>query len=125
MRRIIVLLAALAALAVVTIPPASAAPHATAAVADGVVGTYTYSEPGGYKVTVGYSPCGHFNDVYQFQDPLATYYLRVTKQKTTVEVWGHGPDDLDGALFSFYGFHLSADAIATLQQDAQTYTCTT
>lgn len=100
-------------------------------VPDGVVGTYVQHEQGGYKITVGFSPCGH--DFYTFDDPpvlyhdpLAQFYAKVQKgQGSSVSVWAHDITDLNATVVDSFGFGLSADAVVALQQDAATYTCAT
>lgn len=97
-----------------------------------IVGTYSWNAGGGYRVTVGFAPCGHSfpgwdengNPVTVF-DPRAQYYAKVKKGgASTVQIWAHDPTDLNGRLVALYGFGLSAEAWVTLDEDAATYACT-
>jgi hypothetical protein len=84
-------------------------------VPDYVLGTYTYHEPGGYKITVGYVCPGI--------DPLPEVYAQVNYRHTTVGILRHSIVNLDASLFALFGFHLSDRAIAVIQNDAATIVC--
>ena len=84
---------------------------------DGVLGTDTWHERRGYKITVGFSPCGHD------EDPLAQYYARIVRRHEATELWAHSPRRINEVMLDLYGFGLTPEAVAVLQNDAATYPC--
>jgi len=128
MRKLIVatLIAATAILGSVGVGTA-APPAASTTVSEPnvLVGTYQYRDAG-YRVVVGFAPCGH-----QWTEGTTTYYDPSAQYEATVkqgggwtyEAWAHDPTDLNGAL-DVIGISLTQQAIDTLNEDAATYTCT-
>ncbi len=94
-------------------------------------GKYSYNAGDGYRITVAYSACGHTypwsddeGNQYIAYDPLAKFYAKAKKGGGwTIETWAHDTTDLNGTL-GIFGLSLNAEAIATLNEDAATYSCT-
>jgi hypothetical protein len=127
LKKLVVLFAILVGVFAFAVPAGAAQ-----SVAPGVVGTYTIHESGGTKLTVGFSPCGHDSfyvdadgNIVTYHDPALQYYAKVASGRSaTMEVWAHSTAVLNGALVNLDGFGLTDAAVATLNQDAATYTCT-
>ncbi len=128
MRRLLVPLAAFTILFAVA-APASAAPKPKPPAT--TPSTYSYSAPGGYKVTVAFEPCGQdtwrvdaSGNTIEYHDPIMQYSARVKKGGgMTFEVWAHSPRRINEVLNEAYGFGLSADAVTSLEQNAVSFAC--
>ena len=124
MRRFIVACCfVVAALMSVSVSPAAAAPSRYP---DGVVGTYTYRDAG-YRITIGYSPCGH-NFPDRGFDPSAQFFvtLKSTGHSARVEAWAHSVNDGDfqrALSLIAPGATLTPEALAVVDEDQSFYTC--
>lgn len=125
--------AGLVALAVLVAVPAAARVQASSSVSepDVVVGTESWNAGSGYRVTVGFVPCGHmmyatdeFGNTILVLDPLGQYTAKIKKGGAfTVNIWAHSPVKLSNAMLSLYGFGLTQEAVDVLNEDAATYSC--
>src|SRR5262249_1354714 len=92
--------------------PSDAAAQAAVrpSVPDEIVGTFSYHEPRGFKIPVGFSPCGHFDPVLGLPDPLAQYYGRVVRGHRPNETWVHSPRRLNEVMQQLFGLELRPQA---------------
>lgn len=99
--------------------PAAAGGKATL---PGSVGEFSYNAGGGYRVTVGYLPCGVQRDDGTTTG-IPTMFAQVRKGGGwTFTAYGVSADNVDNGL-AVIGLSLTADARATLEYDAANYTC--
>ncbi len=137
MRRLAFLLASVALLVGAAVPASAARAETATTVSQPnvIVGVYTYSAGGGWKVTVGYVPCGTTWEEFDYStdpptlvtrsDTAAVYYAKIKKGGgMTAEVSAHSITRLDTTIASLVGSELTPAAVAALNADAATYTCT-
>jgi len=86
-----------------------------------VYGTYSYRDPAGFKVTVGYI-CPGSMTIYGI-DPYANYYAYVSQGRGGGSIMRHAPWKLDLSLQELWGVHLSDRAYEVLSNDYATISC--
>jgi hypothetical protein len=90
---------------------------------DFVLGTFRYSQRGGYHIIVGFVCPGH--DIPGVGiDPHPEFYAGVAHKRSALGIFRHDIGDLDDSVFGFFGFRLTDKAVGVLQNDAATVVCT-
>ena len=98
---------------------------------DTVQGSLTENHRG-TKVTASYTACGSTyqwtdanGDPTTVHDPLARYSATVEKGNSgTATVWAHSIGRLNDSLSAFYGYDLTQDQVALLEELQADYACT-
>lgn len=98
---------------------------------EGLIVAESWNAGGGHRVTVGWLPCGatwtfpdENGELVNTHDPNAHYYAKVKKGGAALfQTWAHDATDLNLSLTSNYGFGLTAEALAALDEVAAANPC--